>query len=384
MSIKPIALVLTCEGVGGAEKRLAEIWLHLAPRLANLRMIVRRTTFEQLLLRPDLSGLHQFRDRVTLIDTRAVSYPATMAAFAPALWRLPRGSVVHHILQGPLLLHRLRGHRVIVSWVWTIYPNPLVSRSYFNHWLVSSLSLRSARLIDVLNPEISQELARRPSFRRKLRLTVGGTFVDGQHFRPGVKHDEVIFMGRIERYKNALAFAKAIPAIAERLAAAGRRAAFRLYGRTGDQGEKVRRLLASPEYQSLDVQWRETRDPADVLAPAKVFVSLQSPSNYPSKALAEAMACGCVPVISDSGQSRLMADPGAARFVPEHFTSEDLAKAVGEVLTLDDGAFAQLSAAVRVDALQRFRIEPQADYFETLYEELAGPSFGKTGSGSPA
>ena len=378
---KPFVLVIAGEGVGGAEKRLAEIWLHLAPRIANLRMMLRRTTFEQLLCRPDLAGLQRYRDRVTLVDTQAASYPATMAAFAPALWRLPRGSVVHHILQSPPLLHRLRGHKVLLSWVGTTFPSV---RRKFRDWLASAWAVADADLVDMLNPELVRSREWRPSLRRKLRLTVGGTFVDGQHFRPGAKRDEVVFMGRIERYKNALAFVEAIPAIAERLAAAGKRAAFRLYGWAGDQGDAVRRLLASPEYQALDVQWRETNDPAAALAPAKVFVSLQSPSNYPSKALAEAMAAGCVPVISDSGESRRMANPALARFVPEHFSSADLVNAVSELLTQDEEAFAQLSAAVRADALERFRIEPQADYFAALYEELAGRSSGKTGSGSPA
>lgn len=372
MSRPPIALVITGDGVGGAEKRLSEIWLHLAPHMPNLRMIVRASTLPQLLSRPDLAGLGGVRDRITTVEARGSSYPAIVRAFGRELWRLPRGSVVHHILQAPPLVHRLHGHKMLVSWVSTFFPEPFDSQPSFNHWLVSSLSLRAASLIDVLNPEIMQDFATRPELLRKARLTVGGTFVDGATFRPGAKRDEILFLGRIERFKNALAFVRSIPVIARRLAAIGKATRIRLYGRPGDQGEEVRRLLGRPDFRAIDIQWSETDNPAQVLATAKVFVSLQSPSNYPSKALAEAMAAGCVPVISDSGESRRMASPAVARFVPENFTGEELAEAVAEILALDEDAFAKRSAAARSEALERFRIEPQADYFAGLYEELAG------------
>lgn len=365
--MKPTVLVITSGGVGGVEKRLSEVWLHLAPKLAHLRMVVRRSTFEQLCRRPDLSGLARFRDRVMLVDTAATSFPATMAAFAPALWRLPKGSVVHHILQAPPLLHRLRGHRMLLSWVGTTYPR---ATSKLKDWAVSSMSLRSADCIDVLNPEVMALLDRNGSLSERLRLTVGGTIVDGDIFRPGEKRDLIVFLGRIERYKNALAFVEAIPLIHRQLTAAGIRAGFRIYGHSADQGEAVRKLLESDQYCALDVTWEQTNDPASVLAPAKLFVSLQSPSNYPSKALAEAMAAGCVPVITDSGESRRMADPRFARFIPEQFTPDQLADAVGEVMTLDAKAFAARSSAVREDALKRFAIGPQADYFAGLYAEL--------------
>lgn len=365
--MKPVVLVIAREGVGGVEKRLTEVWLHLAPRLPQLRLLVRRSTFEQLLARPDLGALAQYLNRINVIDTAATSYPATMAAFALQLWRLPRGSVVHHILQAPPLLHRLRGHRLLLSWVGTTFPR---ARDKLTDWAVSTMSLRAATRIDVLNPEMLAQLEHQPALRPKLRLTVGGTIVGGDIFRPGAKRDLVVFLGRIEAYKNAFAFVTAIPLVDERLARAGKRVSFRLYGHPGDQGAAVRAQLDRPDYGGVDVQWDETRDPAAILAPAKVFVSLQSPSNYPSKALAEAMAAGCLPVISDSGESRRMADPAVARFIPEQFTSDDLADAISELLALDDEAFAARSAAARQCALDRFRVEPQADYFAELYREL--------------
>jgi glycosyltransferase involved in cell wall biosynthesis len=237
---------------------------------------------------------------------------------------------------------------------------------------VSSLSLRSTDHIDVLNPEVLALLGKDERLAGKLSLTAGGTIVDGHTFKPAAKRDLIVFMGRVERYKNALAFVEAMPVIAGRVGALGKRPAFRIYGRPADQAEAVRALLVSPTHRELDIAWEQTSDPASAVAPAKVFVSLQSPSNYPSKALAEAMAAGCVPVISDSGESRRMADPALARFIPEHFTADELASAIGDILALDDGAFAARSAAVRKDALKRFDIKPQADYFSRLYRELAG------------
>lgn len=365
--MKPIVLVIAADGVGGVETRLSEVWLHLAPRMPQLRMLVRRGTLDQLCLRPDLAGLRKFVDRIQTVDVRDTSFARTWAAFAPVLWSLPPGTIVHHILQAPPLLHRLRGHRVLLSWVGTTFPRLSEKPA---DWAASNLSVRSAGLVDVLDPQIFDQLGRDRALAPKLRLTAGGTIVNGKAFRPGEKRDLVVFLGRVEKYKNALAFVETLPLLNELLTAAGKKTAFRVYGRPADQGQAVRTSLDSLAYQTIDVSWEETSDPASVLAPAKVFVSLQTPSNYPSKALAEAMAAGCVPVITDSGESRRMADAKLAQFIPEHFTRQQLADAIRAVLTLSDAQFARRSAAIRADAVRRFALAPQADYFAHLYAQL--------------
>lgn len=361
-------MVIAANGVGGVEKRMSELWLHLAPRNPHLRMLVRESTFKELCRRPDLKALEDYRDRIETVDVESSSYPSTIRAFAPQLWRLPRRSVVHHLLQMPPLLHRLRGHRLLLSYVGTT----LAKRSEkLNDWLVTTWSTRAADLIDVLNPEIFVEMSASTTLASKLRLTAGGTIVDGATFRPSSKSEQIVFMGRIESYKNALAFVDALPEICGRRSARGRPVAIRIFGRPGDQAEAVRARLASAQYRDLDIEWSSTDRPSEALAPAKIFMSLQVPSNYPSKALSEAMAAGCIPIITDSGESRRMADSDLARYIPERFTSAELADAVDDILDLEDTAFAARSEAVRRQALERFRIEPQAAYFEALYRELS-------------
>lgn len=372
MTIPPIVLAIATKGVGGAEKRLCEVWLHLALRLPNLRMLVRRSTFDQLCQRPDLAALQDFRDRITTVETSAISYPATMAAFVPELWKLPRGSLVHHILQAPPLVHRLCGHRLLVSWVGTTFPR---LREKPADWAVSTMSLRAADVIDVLNPEILAQLEREPQLKPKLRLTAGGTFVDFEQFRPASpKLVEIVFLGTLIEIKGILEFAAALPTIAKHLRVLGLEPRFRIFGNEGNASDRLSAYLASPENRDIDVEIGTTEQPAEILATAKIFVSLQRTSNYPSKALAEAMACGCVPIITDVGDSRLMADPQAATFIKADWRTEELARAIADILVLPADQFAERSKACRASARQRFTSASQTAYYEGVYSGLVANS----------
>jgi glycosyltransferase involved in cell wall biosynthesis len=364
----PVYLVIPSTGVGGMEKRLVEVWLRLAPLHDNLRLVLSQGTLAALREQPEISDLSRFADRLTVFAPASHRYPAMMGALARVVWGLPRGSTVHYLLNAPPLIDRLRGHRMIVSWVANFTPRPHGGRAAMQTWLTAQLAFRSAHRLDILNPDVAEALSRQPGLAVKIATTAGGSFTDFDHFRPAAaKQDDVVFLGRTEAVKNPLAFVQAIPLIAGRLARSGRAARFLLYGAAAGQEPAIQALLASPEYRGLAIERGHTGNPAALLSQAKVFVSLQVPSNYPSKALVEAMGCGCVPVINASGESRLMADDGLASYIPAAFTPDELANAVAGVLLLDEPAFAKRSAAVRAQAIERFRIERQVEYFARLW-----------------
>ncbi|PLK27160.1 hypothetical protein C0V78_09880 [Novosphingobium sp. TH158] len=356
------------------EKRLVEVWLRLTPHHAGLHLVVSQQTHAALLARPDLGDLVALADRVILFDPGSGRFPAMMRALIGVTRRLPRGATVHYLLNAPPLIDRLLGHRMILSWVANFSPRPGRTRAANTIWLAARAAFHSAHRLDVLTPGVADDLRRSALLAPRISVTAGGSFADFDHFRPApAKRDDVVFLGRTEAGKNALAFVQAIPLVAARLAAAGRSTRFLVYGAPAGQEAEIARLLASDAYRGIAVERGHTVDPAAILAPAKVFVSLQVPSNYPSKALVEAMGCGCVPVINASGESRLMADDALASFIPSAFTPEQLADAVADILLLDEAAFAERSRATREQAISRFRIERQVEYFASLWrlEEAA-------------
>lgn len=364
----PVYLVIPSTGVGGMEKRLVEVWLQLAPRHAALHLVVSHQTHAALLARPDLSELATLADRVTLFDPGSGRFPAMMRALIGVTRRFQRGATVHYLLNAPPLVDRLLGHRMIHSWVANYSPRPGRTRAVNTIWLAARAAFLSAHKIDVLNPSVADDLRRSRLLARRISVTPGGSFADFYHFRPAAhKRNDVVFLGRTESGKNALAFVYAIPMIAARLAMAGRTARFLVYGAPAGQEVEITRMLASDAYRHIEVERGHTADPAAILASAKVFVSLQVPSNYPSKALVEAMGCGCVPVISASGESRLMADDTLASYIPAAFSPKELAEAVAGILLLEEPAFAARSSAVREQAIARFRIERQVEYFADLW-----------------
>lgn len=366
--IPPVYLVVPSTGVGGMEKRLVEVWLRLAPQHECLHLILSHQTYAGLLARPDLNDLAALADRVMLFDPGSGRWPAMMRALLKVTWGLKRGVTVHYLLNAPPFVDRLLGHKMIFSWVANYRPRLSHTRAANTVWCAAQTAFFSAHRLDVLTPSVAEDLRRSRFLARRVSVTEGGSFADFKHFFPHpIKRDEVVFLGRTEAGKNALAFAQAIPLIAFKLRAVGRSPRFLIYGAPAGQEAEITRLLNSSAYRDIDIERSYTADPAAILACAKVFVSLQVPSNYPSKALIEAMACGCVPVINDSGESRMMVDDTLANYIPGHFTLDELANAVVDILLMPESAFAARAIAVREQAKERFRIDRQVEYYANLW-----------------
>jgi glycosyltransferase involved in cell wall biosynthesis len=363
-----VYLVIPSTGVGGMEKRLVEIWLRLAPHHTSLHLVVSHLTYAALLARPDLRDLAALVDQVILFDPGSGRFPAMMRALINITRRLPRGATVHYLLNAPPLIDRILGHRMILSWTANYTPRLGRKRAMNTIWLASRAAFLSAHQIDVLSPSVADNLRQNRLLASRISVTPGGSFADFDYFQPTEhKRDEVVFLGRTEEGKNALAFVQAIPLIAARLKLAGRIARFLVYGLPAGQEAEIAHLLANETYRGIAVERGYTDDPMAILAPAKVFVSLQVPSNYPSKALVEAMGCGCVPVINASGESKLMVDDSLACFIPAVFTPVELAEAVACILLMEEPAFSTRARAVREQAISGFRIELQVDYFARLW-----------------
>lgn len=362
--MNPAYVVILSQGVGGAEKRFAENYLELRRRGHPVFLVVSELTATQLAAQPgfqDIAG-----DHVLTFRPESKRYSDLVRAVRPILQATPKGATLHFPLAYTPFAARARGQRLIVSWVNVALPRSLAPRR-LKATLVPWLSFLEADRIDILNPGNLALIKRVPRLGGKASLTAGGTFVNFDVYRPAAKKPLVVFLGRLEAEKNALALVRLLPEIVAGLKEAGiAPPAFRIAG-AGAEAEAIEALLRTAAYADIEVESGYVDDPRALLAKSRVFLSLQRTSNYPSKALAEAMACGAFPVITEIGESRLMADEAIAAFVPRDLSAGSLVEALKKPLALDDEGFAALSARVVEAARARFRLEVQADYFARLY-----------------
>ncbi|MDK2122890.1 glycosyltransferase family 4 protein [Parachitinimonas caeni] len=364
---RPAYIVLLSHGVGGAEKRFTENWLYLRQAGYPVHLVISALTHEQLLRQPGFEALQQQADAIQVFHASSRRYSATVRAVWPILRQIPRGALVHYPLAHVPFLARWQGQKLVISWVNVSIPKAESWRQW-KRVAMPWLSFYEADHLDVLNPDNVSQLQRRPRLGRKTTLTRGGTFVNFDLYQPApVKKNQVVYLGRLEPGKNALSYVQLIPAVAAILRSRNLTLPqFAIYG-NGTEEAAIQALLQTPPYQALDIVTGYCDQPQQVLAQAKVFISVQRTSNYPSKALAEAMACGCYPIITDIGESRLMADADLAGFISPPLSAEKLADAIARPLTMDEPSFTALSTRIVAMTRSRFSLAAQAGYLAELY-----------------
>jgi glycosyltransferase involved in cell wall biosynthesis len=184
------------------------------------------------------------------------------------------------------------------------------------------------------------------------------SFIDYRRMAPAPKEKLITFCGRLEPVKNPQLFVRAIGRLART------RSDFRacLLG-GGEEEPIVRRLIAEMGLGGI-LECRFESQPQTILARSLIYASLQSGDNYHSQALMEAMACGCAVVASEVGETwrlvseqvgfraRLEAEAVAARFdfLLDHF---DLAVEMGR--------------AGRAKVMSEQSVEIYSGYLEDLY-----------------
>jgi glycosyltransferase involved in cell wall biosynthesis len=107
-----------------------------------------------------------------------------------------------------------------------------------------------------------------------------------------------------------------------------------------------------------------------VLAASKVFFSLQQTTNYPSKSLLEAFACGALPIVTDVPDSRRIAPDELGFYVPREFSAEDLARGAAAILELDEARYGARVDAGRAHVRAHFSVETMASYYLDVYKKM--------------
>lgn len=370
-----VHIILPLPAVGGMEKRLAGLFLHLAESGEDVRLVAPRSLVEKLSSSSEHAGLRHQSARLDLMDGDA-DFDRFRGHVERILTRSPNG-VFHYGLASPLRLHRSRSKR-------TLYTIPNASLAQYNARGLAEVYggiIRSTR-VDVLDPDVFNALSRRFPWRRGSFSLTPGSYVDLARFAPlpaSQKEDTIAFLGLFSDEKQAPRLVEQVPELLRLLERGGAKSPrVWLMGRDAGENGVTRKVkqLADPRVKA----WEEP-DPASVLPRAKVFLSLQRSTNHPSRSLLEAMACGAAPVVTDTRDSRRSAPDSLALYVPRDFNAGDLARACLPILQRNDDAADAHAAAMRSFLARHFSLETMANYYRFLYEQLrALPAIGSTPS----
>lgn len=142
-----------------------------------------------------------------------------------------------------------------------------------------------------------------------------------------------------------------------------------LLGR-GELSDAINKKLESEAYEGLSIITKFEEQPYKILNTSKVFLSLQLYNNYPSKSLLEAMAAGNIPLVTDVGQTRWVAKPEFSYYIPEKFTSEELAKSITDIFKMDKDLWKEKIMAARQEVITNHTLSQMKDYYQEFYSML--------------
>jgi len=334
-------IVLCSNGIGGAEKRAIKVGVYLAKeRRVNVKMLINRALYKHYLADEDISAiLSQNIIEVVLAESIQKSwiryeklYPVIklldrydhMLSIFPGVYRtLLKIFSMHALLKKlshkngifhcfgtdaarlGLVLNSKRLHNPVII---EVVGNKLLKRmvnqlavcpvSGDNFTLKPVSESVANNLINIINEKGLE------TYLQKLS-TWKGPFIGeiiSQNLNSilNLKENIIIFASRFNGPKNPLIFAKSIKTLLDKQLLANWTILIRGRGVLYDD---IREIL----YDYINCKKVELGFSHNLRAEfikSKIVVSLIETGNYPSQSLFEAMNCGCVPIVSNTGNSK--------------------------------------------------------------------------------
>ncbi len=380
-----VGIVLINWGVGGSEKRFANLFNYLRSNSDHhYTLIINRFLRERLAevgIRVQGEGVHelltdkkwQFFDRPaprisahrTVRGSNFLSYQLFEQMHRLCL-RSERGviceqkyDVVHYVF--PYFADQLGTPRArVLSCQDTNLQRTLLKNKFFLD------ALHGDGFFDVASERIKATLVARLRNNDDNRLQVGPcSFIDYSRTYVGVKQPLLAFVGRLDANKNPLLFVDVVQRVRQSFPSV--RAAIMGDGPLRSAVEQ--RILRYNLEDAIALSFHPK--PENVLSKALVFISIQAIDNYHSQALMEAMACGCSIVASDVGEThQLVSDLVGFRV---DLNVEAISEKVIWLLANSDTA-CEMGLRARQKVMSEQTIERYSGYLECLYAVAAANS----------
>ncbi len=257
-----------------------------------------------------------------------------------------------------VIFTKILGCKIVFS-----YNDYMVENGYPFRW-ISNQGLKAVARISDRYDFLSEMIPERMQ-KMGLKIQAGKifspptSFTNYSNFNISLpKKKKIVFSGRLEKLKNpflALGIAKEL---------SRRKISYNLL-MLGDGSlrcdlEKFIRL------NNLDdnVHTFSTNHVENELRDALIFLSLQQENNYPSQALLEAMACGCIPIVTDVGETRKIVNEKNGFLV-----NENVNQIVEIIIYIFDNIelFEKRGMEIRKNVMQNFNIQSYMKYYLSLF-----------------
>jgi glycosyltransferase involved in cell wall biosynthesis len=239
--------------------------------------------------------------------------------------------------------------------------------------LIIYTSILISGFADILNPAVQKKISSWCFWKRRRIHKTSNSFCDTDIFKPlplSEKKNWIVFLGRFSSIKQVKELLIAIPLIHAELKArfhAGFH--FFILGH-GEMESELLDIKQGPAFKDIPIDIQYQKDPQRILNQSKVFLSLQLHNNYPSRSLLEAMASGNIPLVTDNGETRMLARPEFSYYVPEKFTAEQIADQLIKIFALTDEEFLTKTKMARQTVIDNHTMDKMKDYYLTVYQSM--------------
>lgn len=376
-SQKSVSLVLANIGIGGTEKRIANLFsYYIASSDNHYSLIVPRVLLRKL----QEQGVLSYSDRniVTLFSRFPSSIYNRLSTtntikrgllrFLSPLWNygfaepairanIRKSDVVHWASTGAsYLAYSLPIDKPLVLEVQDATLKSL------NQSIIQRSLAYPHPVYNCASTRIQEALMRLAPNSDSNRFVVSpGSFIDYSRTYVGKKGNTVCFLGRLEAIKNPMLLLDAVDLVAKQ------RSDFRVYllG-DGSLAREVDKRVSCDPLLSKIIERRFVDRPETVLAESLIFVSLQTSDNFHSQALMEGMACGCAVIASDVGETWRLVSPDVGFRIP--LNAEILSEKILYLLENYESA-CKMGERARQKVMIEQNIAVYGKYMDTLYEQ---------------
>jgi len=306
------------------------------------------------------SEVGELDTKIAIFEERHSKFATWIEAQLFALRHIPRGAIVHLtgvgmlILPAAILAHLFKNATVLTS-LTTSRVLPLrngnqTRRSYWVLWT----ALKWSHVVDALNPQIDVTGI---VDNRKLFIAPC-SFSDPERYRSADrKLDRVVFAGHFVRQKGSELLVQMVKEWPQ-----GETCELVLCG----SGPYEAQLRSAAE-QNANVRILRIDRISEILAGAKVFLSLQQWDNYPSQSLLEAMLCQCCVVATDTGDTeRLVRSPWGTR-LPVDAPARAYIDAALQYVGMDEQMQMRVGAAARAFVVEQHSESRYLSYLHGLW-----------------
>ncbi|UWH26748.1 glycosyltransferase [Aeromonas veronii] len=305
-------IVIPSGGIGGAEKRFFDIFTEMRKIDKNIFLVLPYCLMERLVNGLDCTSV----DGVIVLDVKSWSpLRFFFLLYKNVIIKSRRDDSFHYPLNPPFFLHFYPLRRFSISFCYCVaLPKfSLTQKGICLQWLASFFASK----IDILNKNLFEKFQHtHPYLSEKSSLTPGGTFLSP--FRGDIieRSYDFVFIARLEPSKGLQKLFEIMPIINDSFR--HEPVSFHIFGE-GSLETFLRTELKKLTDNGINVFYHGYTDSSAVLPITKTVLSLQEITNYPSRVVGEALACGCEVIILDVGDSRAFGEHLGIYYLDEDF-----------------------------------------------------------------